>query len=93
MCEFMSLEEQTAALLGFGVDEQHIWRIDEDSTEDIVGAIRPGNDMFVVPFTGGLGEDWADILEGISQKGATLFDLQENSEYQISQAPTFATLK
>jgi len=84
-----SVEAQTDALLQSGVDERHIWQLDLYEVPDVVAAIRPGNDVLVVPFLGVLGKYRSALLAGIADKGATLYDLEEYGELDVSQAPTF----
>jgi len=89
----ISLEEQIAALLDFGVEERQIWQIGRYSTRDIIRAFGPAGDMLVVASGGVLGKDWAQLLAGIGAHGATLYDLSEGREDPISQAPVFNRIK
>jgi|GEM_PF-5036325 len=87
-----SVADQTEALLAAGVIERHIWQLDKDEVSDVVRDCRPGNDVLVVPFLGVLGKYRHDLLAGIAEKGAELYDLDEHGLMNISQAPTFAII-
>ena len=88
-----SVADQTAQLADAGVDEQHIWNLGVHKADDVVNAIRPGNDLLVVTDAGVLGKYYAEILGGIADKGASLLDLEHGEVEDISQFATFNRIK
>lgn len=90
---FDSVADQTAKLTENGVSEQHIWNLGVHTADDVVQAVRPGNDLLVVTDAGALGKHYADILGGIADKGAAFLDLAHGEIEEISQFATYNRIK
>jgi len=91
----ITIDEQTAQLVEYGVEPMHVWRMGKDSIEDIALTFRsdPGNDLLVVPFLGALGNKFDVFLGLIGDKGADLYDLQTKELIPLRGWEHFTTVK
>ncbi|PHS61759.1 MAG: hypothetical protein COB09_16965 [Thalassobium sp.] len=91
----ITIEEQTAQLVEYGVDAMHVWRMGKDDIKDIALTFRsdPGNDLLVVPFLGALGNKFDVFLGMIGDKGADLYDLQTKELIPLRGWEHFTTVK
>lgn len=89
----ITVDEQTAQLVEYGVHPMHIWRTGKDKPEEIANAFRPGNDLLVVPFLGALGNKFDILLGLIGDKGTDLHSIKEGVDIPCKGWEHFTTVK